>query len=126
MAIVPRAQTCWGVTVSVVYSMQSALGGYFTGCHGQRGVASIAPWDGRERTSVVDIDASHPWDGIHGKHGFPRSRASGTGDRRGLLSVVGVDSEVSRVGRSVVTGHHTRVMGERGRCGFVGVVPMGR
>ena len=75
---------------------------------------------------MVDVDASHPWDGIHGKCGFPRSRASGTGDQRGLLSVVGVDSEASRVGRSVVTGHHTRVMGERGHRGFVGVVPMGR
>ena len=75
---------------------------------------------------MVDVDASHPWDGIHGKRGFPRSRASGTGDRRGLLSVVGVDSEASRVGHLVVTGHHTCVMGERGRRGFVGVVPMGR
>ena len=75
---------------------------------------------------MVDVDASHPWDGIHGKRGFPRSCASGTGDRRGLLSVVGVDSEASRVGHSVVTGHHTRVMGERGCRGFVGVVPMGR
>ena len=48
VAIVPRAQTCWGVAVSVVYSMQLALGGYFTGCHGRHGVASIAPmgWEG--------------------------------------------------------------------------------
>ena len=75
---------------------------------------------------MVDVDVLHPWDGIHGKHGFPRSRASGTGDRRGLLSVVGVDLEASHVGRSVVTGHHTHVMGERGRRGFVGIVPMGR
>ena len=60
---------------------------------------ALPPWDGRERTSVVDVDASHPWDGIHGKHGFPRSRASGTGDQPGLLSVVVL--RLDRVGTGI-------------------------